>query len=457
MNPSPRVSFYTLGCRLNQAETAQIAQRFRRKGYRLVPHGDPVEVAVIHTCSVTERADQRCRQEIRRVKKSSPDAVLCAVGCYAQSDPDTVRGLLGVDLVVGNDRKYSLPTLIDGYEPGEGPEVHVSSKLDFSGLEVPEEGDFQETTRAHLKVQDGCDFHCGFCLLPRVRGAPRSRPFEEVIDAARRLVVRGFREIVVTGVNIGLYRDGVKNLGDVAQALSQLEGLDRIRISSIEPSTVPETLLEWLGSDPKACPHLHLPVQTGCETTLARMRRIYSIEDYARYVFRVKKLLPRITLGTDVIVGFPGETQEEFQASRNWISEMPFDYLHVFSYSDRIKTSATSQSEKVEPRIIKERSEDLRELGERQRRALYERWRGQRAELLTETLDRDGRRTGLTRHYLRVCLEETVPENAIVDVEIGAWRPENSCLGRLVGPIRLGPESDAEGRSPAFAAKEELE
>ncbi len=415
-----RISFYTLGCRLNHAETAQIAQKFRRDGYAIVAHGDATDVAVIHTCSVTERADQRCRQEIRKIHRSSPDALVCAVGCYAQSEPETVRKILGVDLVVGNDRKYGLSRLVSEYQQAAEPEVHVSNRLDFAEINVPEEGDYNET-RANLKIQDGCDFHCAFCLLPRIRGGPRSRPFREILDAGMRLVEKGHREIVVTGVNIGLYRDGSSTLADVARSLSDLPGLDRLRISSIEPSTISEDLLQWMETHPRACQHLHVPLQSGSDSILSDMRRLYTVSDYTRFIEHAKERMPGLGLGTDVIVGFPGETDEDFEKTQEALLGLPFTYLHVFSYSDRLKTPALGFSEKVHSKVIKSRSLSLRELSSRMRRVALEEAQGENHEVLFETVDDGGLRKGWTRSYLQVGVPASeVEENELAVVQLSS-------------------------------------
>jgi len=430
LRPIPRVSLTTLGCRLNQAETAQIAERFRKSGYVVVEHGEPVDVAVIHTCSVTERADQRCRQEIRRVHRQAPHALVCAVGCYAQSDPETVAGVLGVDLVVGNDKKYRLPELVAEHDRARGTAVHVSSRPLPLWLEATEAGDHTASTRANLKVQDGCSFTCRFCHLPRIRGAPRSRPVRDVLTAARELHARGHREIVLTGVNIGLYRDGDTGLADLARLLEEAAPLHRIRLSSIEPSTVSEDLLTWIEESPAACRYLHVPLQSGDDGVLQRMSRVGTTTDYSRLVDRIKSRMPELGLGTDVLVGFPGETDEEFETSLRFVTELPFDYLHVFSYSDRPRTVAERLPEKVASSTVTERSKRLRALGNRMRRVSLEKLVGRRVEVLLESKDDDGLRKGLTREYHRIGVDTKARENDLVVVEVDEVR-DGFALGHM--------------------------
>ncbi|MBD3297547.1 MAG: radical SAM protein, partial [candidate division Zixibacteria bacterium] len=377
MSRRRRVSFYTLGCRLNQAETALMAESFRQQGYDISEHGSPVDVAVINTCSVTERADARCRNEIRKIRRRSPDAVVCAVGCYAQADTDTVAAIMGVSLVVGTDKKYGLADLVQSYnqrichserseesafEPVDtagdkkqilrsaqediytdvtnGPEIHVSKRPDTGGFEYPAAGYYADLTRANIKIQDGCDFCCAFCLLPRVRGDARSRRLGDIVAEGYELARRGHKELIIAGVNIGTYAFEGFTIADVARSLSDIPGVERVRVSSIEPTTVNDDLLEWMATSPKACRHLHLPLQSGDDSVLKGMKRVYTTSDYAQFVDKAMRMMPDVGLGTDVIVGFPGEGEREFANSMRFVEEMPFSYLHIFSYSERPKTAA---------------------------------------------------------------------------------------------------------------------
>lgn len=414
-----RASFHTLGCRLNNAETALIAERFRVAGYDIVEHGRPVDVAVINTCSVTERADARCRNEIRKIRRRSPDAVVCAVGCYSQADTNTVAAITGVDLVVGTDRKYELVDLVHHHVANGGTAVHISVRPDASLIEYPAAGYYPHQTRANIKIQDGCDFCCAFCLLPRIRGAAYSRPLADVVAEGRELARRGHKEIVISGVNIGTYRDGDATIATVARELAGIPGVARVRVSSIEPTTVGDDLLEWMATDPKACRHLHLPLQAGDDKVLGRMKRVYTVCEYARFVERAKTLMPDLGLGTDIIAGHPGEGEAEFDGSVRLIEELPFSYLHVFSYSDRPRTAAVYADEKNPPQVVRERSDILHKLAQHKKQTFFAEHVGRTVDVLFETVDSDGWRKGFTGSYLRVGVPpELVGENELTEVTI---------------------------------------
>ena len=476
MSAKRRVSFYTLGCRLNQAETALMAESFRQQGYDVAEHGTPVEVAVINTCSVTERADARCRNEIRKIHKRSPDAVVCAVGCYAQADTATVAEILGVNLVVGTDLKYGLAELVKSYterhsvppsssydsEPiichserseesasqpspdqkqilhsvqddeesdTQLPEIHVSKRPDTGDFDYPAAGYYSDLTRANIKIQDGCDFCCAFCLLPRVRGDARSRRLGDIVAEGYELVRRGHKELIIAGVNIGTYAFEEFTIADVARSLSDIPGVERVRVSSIEPTTVNDDLLDWMATSPKACRHLHLPLQAGDDTVLKGMKRVYTTSDYAQFVEKAMRMMPDLGLGTDVIVGFPGEGEREFANSLRFVEEMPFSYLHVFSYSERPKTAAVYYDDKVPPPVVKERSNAMHEIGDRKKATFFERHIGQSVDVLFETVDSDGWRKGFTGSYLRVGVEpNAVNENEIASVTLFG-SADGFCLG----------------------------
>jgi len=404
VNKSPKVSFHTLGCRLNQSETALMMESFRQKGYQIVEHGRPADVSVINTCSVTERADARCRQEIRKVRKCAPTALICAVGCYAQADPQKVQSIEGIDFVVGTDKKYRLVDLIQKHKQktAQSPLVLVSNRPDTSDFDYPIAGYYPTNTRANIKIQDGCNFACSFCLIPRIRGLPHSRRLGDIMAEGYELVRRGHKELVITGVNIGLYRFEDKNIGHVAKALSQIPELERIRISSIEPSTIPTELIQWMSTSPKACQHLHIPLQSGDDKILSRMKRIYTTQQYSDFIHRVTRMMPLMGLGTDVIVGFPGETDASFKNTYEFVRSLPFTYLHVFTYSDRDKTLAKNYPDKVHSSIVKQRVQKMLTLGRQKRKTFYKKFLKQKMSVLFETVDGDGMRKGFTHNYIRV-------------------------------------------------------
>lgn len=444
------VSFYTLGCRLNQAETALIAERFRAQGYAIREHGQPVDVAVIHTCSVTEHADARCRQEIRKVRRKNPDAVVCAVGCYVQAEPDAVAAIESVDLIVGNDRKYELANLVRSFREGEVPsepalscrleragsvvaspsqvrkvDVHVSHRPGYDEFDFPMVGYYPHQTRANIKIQDGCDFCCAFCILPRIRGEARSRRLGDIIAEGHELARRGHKELVITGVNVGTYSFEEYGIADVAWQLSEITGVERIRISSIEPSTVSDDLLEWMATSSKACRHLHLPLQSGDDEMLVQMKRVYTTAEYARFVARAKAMMPDLGLGTDIMVGFPGESDRHFENSRRFVEEMPFSYMHVFSYSDRPKTVANYLDAKCHPSVVRERSAVLHDLAREKKLGFFNQHIGRTVDVLFEDIDGDGYRKGFTGNYVRVGIPpDAANENQVTAVRIGSVRED---------------------------------
>ncbi len=418
-NNGKRVSLFTLGCRLNQAETGLIADSFRGRGYNIVPFGETAEICVINTCSVTGRADAHCRNAIRRARKASPYGIVAAVGCYAQADTDAVASVLGVDYVIGTDRKLNVAEIIEGDLRPDTPQIITQRKHTTEPLEFTSVGYYPDSTRANIKVQDGCNFTCAFCILPRIRGKARSRRMGEILSEAKQLAARGHKEIVLAGVSIGSYEFGDFTLADVAREIEQIDGIARIRISSIEPTTVGDDLLEWMAASKKACRHLHLPVQSGDDGILEKMRRVYTIADYKQLVDRATTLMPDLGVGTDIIVGFPTEGDHEFQNSVKLVNELPFSYLHVFSYSDRPKTAGLKIPEKVNPEIIKQRSEFLHQLGEQKKRAFAERFIGREVEVLVERCDEQGRWNGFTGEYVKVYFESDDNfENKITKVAV---------------------------------------
>jgi len=412
-----RVSLFTLGCRLNQAETALIADSFRARGYAIVPFGEPAEVSIINTCSVTARADAHCRNAIRRARKASPDGVVAAVGCYTQSETDAVKAVIGVDYIIGTDRKLHIADIIgDGTRPPE-TEILIEYKHTNAPLQFQAVGYYPESTRANIKIQDGCNFNCAFCVLPRVRGRSRSRRISDIITEVRQLAERGHKEIVLAGVSIGSYAFDGSTIVDVAEQIAGIDAVRRVRISSIEPSTVTDDLLHWMAESEKACRHLHIPVQSGDDKVLAAMRREYTLDDFKRLVDQAMTLMPDIGLGTDIMVGFPGEGEAEFQNTVRLVEELPFSYLHVFSYSDRPKTTGMRLPQKNDPETIKDRSDFMHKLGEKKRRAFAEKHIGKPVEVLVERRDENGLWNGFTSQYMKVYFASDIElQNEMVSV-----------------------------------------
>jgi len=398
----PRVAFSTIGCRLNQAETALLKDGFQRRGFLPVEYGQDTDVLVLNSCTVTEGAEADCRRLVRQTLRQSPQAFVAVTGCYAQTGLEALRRIEGIDLIVGNQFKMQLPDILPSVlQQGKRsvPRVH-HERMDPENFLLEGVGDYS-TTRANLKIQDGCQFMCAFCLIPFARGRERSRLVDDAVREAKELVERGHRELVLTGVNIGQYQDEAIDLLGLISRLEAIGGLERIRISSIEPTTIPEGLLEHMQSSQKLCRFLHVPLQSGDDTMLRRMNRRYSVREYQEAMGCTMRMIPDVCFGTDVMVGFPGEGPTEFANTLALIQDLPFAYLHVFSFSPRPGTAATKMSDTVSPTIIKERSRILRELSWQKRKAFQQRFLGRELAVLFEE-EVNGTWTGLTDHYLRV-------------------------------------------------------
>jgi threonylcarbamoyladenosine tRNA methylthiotransferase MtaB len=403
-----RASFHTLGCRLNQAETATLSATFAARGYTIVDAGEEADVCVINTCSVTEGAEAKCRQAIRAMLRRSPHAYVVVTGCYAQVGVAALQRIEGLDLIVGTEDKMRLAELIEDQPQKLGqPWVVHSKKISRGDFTINLVGDYSGQTRAQVKIQDGCDFACAFCIIPFTRGGARSRQLDDIVREAHGLVEHGHREIVLTGVNIGTYASAGHDLLHVVQTLEDVSGLERIRISSIEPTTVSEALIDWMATSRKLCPYLHLPVQSGDNQVLQRMKRRYASTEFATFVERVAARVPDVCLGTDVMVGFPGEDEGAFANTRTLLADLPLAYFHVFSYSARPHTYAQRYAEQIPPSTVQERSRVLRELSTRKKAAFYRRFLGRTLRVLFEQCDDSGLYTGFSDNYLKVGVATT--------------------------------------------------
>ncbi len=400
-----RASFHTLGCRLNQAETASISATFANRGYHIVDYGADTDVCVINTCSVTEGAEAKCRQAVRTVLRRSPSAYVVVTGCYAQVGKEALQGIDGLDLIVGTAHKMQVVDLIDAPQKEAAPRVVHTPKIARDDFTLDVIGNYSAHTRANLKIQDGCNFACAFCIIPFSRGGARSRKFPDILREARGLVERGHREIVLTGVNIGTYTTDGHDLLQVIRALEDVDGLDRVRISSIEPTTIPEALVDWMATSSKLCPYLHVPLQSGDDGVLQRMKRRYTRADFAAFIERVTARVPDVCLGTDAMVGFPGEDEAAFANTRLLLADLPLAYCHVFSYSERPHTYAQRYTDPVPPAVIQARSRILRELSARKKAAFYRSHVGTTARVLFERLEPSGLYTGFSDNYLKVGVE----------------------------------------------------
>ncbi len=405
--PIKTVSFHTLGCKLNQAETDAIAADFKSQGYKIVPFREAADLIVINTCTVTDKADSKSRQMIRNAIKASPRGRIVAMGCYAQIRPEELSAIDGIDMVLGTNEKYHLLQFLKELESGNHAEplVYVN---DIGDINSYHESPFISTTgrtRAYLKIQEGCDYYCSYCIIPFARGKARSRPFYDCMNEARSLVEKGYRELILTGINVGTWHEDDRQLADLLDGLSSVAGLERIRVSSIEPNTVSDRLLELVVERDNICPHLHIPLQSGSPEVLRRMRRKYLLQDYYGLAERIAKIAPDIAWGTDLIAGFPGETEDEFQQTISAIQELPFTYLHIFRYSERYGTKASKLPGQVDFQVKKKRAVILRELGTKKKRKYIQNYIGREQLVLFETTDTQGLFTGMTPNYMCIKVE----------------------------------------------------
>ncbi|SDM33538.1 threonylcarbamoyladenosine tRNA methylthiotransferase MtaB [Daejeonella rubra] len=401
---SKKVAFYTLGCKLNFSESSAIGRQFNDAGFETVPFTDQADVYLINTCSVTDHADKKCRKVVKEALKHSPNAYIAVVGCYAQLKPKEISEIPGVDIVLGAAEKFMIIDYITDLTKQEKTQIFnqdISEAKEFISSYS-----FGERTRTFLKVQDGCDYTCTFCTIPLARGASRSDTIAHVIDQANEIALSGVKEIVLTGVNLGDFgiRDGIREdkFFDLIQSLDKVEGIDRIRISSIEPNLLSNEIIEFVSQSNKFVPHFHIPLQSGCNKVLALMRRRYKRELYSERVATIKSLMPDCCIGVDVIVGFPGETHDDFLDTYNFLNELEVSYLHVFTYSERENTPAAEMKGAVPGSVRAERSKMLHILSEKKRRAFYETQIGKSTEVLFEADHKNGFMHGFSRNYVKV-------------------------------------------------------
>ncbi|MCP9234772.1 tRNA (N(6)-L-threonylcarbamoyladenosine(37)-C(2))-methylthiotransferase MtaB [Lewinella sp. JB7] len=406
------VSFYTLGCKLNYSETSAIGRQFEAAGYREVPFREGADVVVINTCSVTEFADRKCRNVVRRALGGNAGARIIVVGCYAQLKPDEIANIEGVDLVLGAAEKFRILDFIDGIGGGAGKGMVRAGEVREADRFVSSFS-FGDRTRSFLKVQDGCDYKCTFCTIPLARGASRSSTVEQIVSDAEAIAARGVKEIVLTGVNIGDFGNGTAVIEgqrprkealfvDLARALDKVAGITRFRISSIEPNLCTDEVIEFVANSERFAPHFHMPLQSGNNKQLAQMRRRYRRELFAERVSHIRKVMPHCCIGVDLIVGFPGETEEDFLETYRFVQELDITYLHVFTYSERANTPAADMEGAVPLSERRRRNKMLGILSEKKRRAFYERHLGEVRPVLLEKSKTEGLLHGFTDNYVKV-------------------------------------------------------
>lgn len=410
---TPRsVAFHTLGCKLNYSETSSIGRQFEAAGYAAVDFNQGADIYVINTCSVTDFADKKCRQIVRRALKHSPEAKVVVVGCYAQLKPQEIAEIEGVDLVLGAAEKFRILDYVEELSKATSKGMVRAGEVAQANTFV-DAFSFGDRTRSFLKVQDGCDYKCTFCTIPQARGSSRSDTVENVVANARRIAAMGVKEIVLTGVNIGDFGNGTAVIEgtrtkkeamfiDLIRQLDQVEGIERFRISSIEPNLCTDEIIEFVAQSQRFVPHFHIPLQSGNNKQLREMRRRYKRELYAERVAHIKALMPHCCIGVDVIVGFPGETEADFMETYRFINELDIAYLHVFTYSERPNTPAYERADQVPMQERRRRNQMLAILSEKKRRHFYGQFLGTSREVLFEQSNTPGLMSGFTDNYLRV-------------------------------------------------------
>ncbi|MEP1032730.1 tRNA (N(6)-L-threonylcarbamoyladenosine(37)-C(2))-methylthiotransferase MtaB [Ekhidna sp.] len=396
-----KVAFYTLGCKLNYSETSSISRMFEGKGYVKVDFTDQPDIFIINTCSVTENADKKCKKIVKEAKKISPDSFVTIIGCYAQLKPKEIAEIQGVDAVLGAAEKFRLFDYLDDFTKGGVFASEIKEAKTYNASYS-----IADRTRTFLKVQDGCNYGCAFCTIPLARGKSRSDTIENIVRQAEEIARTEVKEVVLTGVNIGDFgiQEGRRKekFIDLVKALDEVEGIDRFRISSIEPNLLSSEVIEFVAQSKRFVPHFHIPLQSGSDNILKKMNRRYLSDLYQSRVEKIKSLMPNCCIGVDVIVGFPGETEEEFLTTYNFLNELDISYLHVFTFSERPNTKAVNMEGIVDLGERNQRSKMLRGLSEKKRRYFYEQMLGNTSEVLFEEDLQNGIMHGFTENYVRV-------------------------------------------------------
>lgn len=397
------VALHTLGCKLNYSETSTIGNQFLNNGFSVVDIKDKADVYVFNTCTVTENAEKECRQLVRRVLRTNPNAYVIITGCYAQLRPDEISEIEGVDAVLGSNEKFEIFSLLKAFNKKELSCIYVSPNDELNKFGLASSTDADSRTRAYFKIQDGCDYKCTFCTIPLARGKSRSMNPDLVVEEFTKLVKHGYKEIILTGVNVGDYGKSYDlNFYELLKKLIQVDGDFRIRISSIEPNLLTKDILNLTAESEKLCKHFHIPLQSGSDVILRSMQRRYTSDDYRKVILKAQQLIIDLGIGVDVIVGYPGETEKEFMETYNFLLELPISYLHVFTYSERPDTKALGFSGSVDPAERKRRSKMLRILSDKKKNDFYKCMIGKNIDVLFETKDEDDSIKGFSSNYVRV-------------------------------------------------------
>lgn len=428
-----RVSFHTLGCKLNFSETSTIARQFERGGYKRVEASEPTDVAVINSCSVTEHADKKCRNIIRKIHRRNPNAIIAVTGCYAQLKPNDIAAIEGVDIVIGNNDKGDLYRRVTELSEHSEAEVYSCSYDKINRFFAAySSGD---RTRSFLKVQDGCDYKCAYCTIHYARGASRNIAIADIVKEAQEIAESGQKEIVITGINTGDFGHTTgERFIDLLRALDKVEGIERYRISSIEPNLITDEIIEFCASSPRFMPHFHIPLQSGSTHILGLMRRRYTADKYRERIAKIRELMPDSFLGVDVIVGFPGEGEAEFMETYRLLEEVGASFLHIFPFSERPGTPAVTMPNKVQSSISTERVSRLEELSNRLHNSFANRYLNTTRKVLFESTVKDGIMFGYTDNYLRVKAQYDASQiNHICNVHLREIDSDGDIIGEIIG------------------------
>ena len=393
-----KAAFYTLGCKLNFSETSTISRQLTDLGFSKAEFNEGADVFVINTCSVTENANRECRRIIRKAKKISPSSIVIVTGCYAQLKPEAISCIDGVDMVVGANEKFNIPSLLKKFS-SQTTEIHGCS---INNLNYFSSYSLHDRTRSFLKIQDGCDYPCTYCTIPLARGKSRSDTISNIVKNAEEIAKNGIKEIVLTGVNIGDFKQEEMRFIDLIKQLDQVNGIERYRISSIEPNLITDEIIDFVKDSKKFMPHFHIPLQSGSDNVLKMMKRRYNTKLYFEKIKKIQKAIPNVCIGADVIVGFPGETNLEFNKTLNFIKDLNISYLHVFSYSERENTKAILLDNNVDKPKRAERSKMLRILSSKLQRLFYKRFENTKQTVLFEKDNKDGFVYGFTENYIKI-------------------------------------------------------
>ncbi|MCH7964474.1 MAG: tRNA (N(6)-L-threonylcarbamoyladenosine(37)-C(2))-methylthiotransferase MtaB [Bacteroidetes bacterium] len=429
-----KVALHTLGCKLNFSETSTIGKQFLSNGFEIVDFKDKADVYVFNTCTVTQNAERECRQLVRRVLRKNPEAFVVVTGCYAQLRPQEISDIPGVDAVLGSNEKFNLFNILNDFKKSELACIYVGSLNNVTDFGEAHSTDADSRTRAYFKIQDGCDYKCTFCTIPLARGSSRSMNPQYAVDEFKRLIDQGYKEIILTGVNVGDYGKSFGyNFFQLLTKLININGDFRIRISSIEPNLLTEDIIDLISGEKKLCNHLHIPLQSGSQDILKAMQRRYSVKDYEKIIFNANEKIEYLGVGVDVIVGFPGETENHFIETYNFLRDLPISYLHVFTYSERPDTKAINLTGKVEITEKKRRNKILRTLSEKKKHQFYKQMLGRDLDVLFEDELIDNKMKGFTSNYVRVINEyDQSFINELTSVNLNRITAEGICTGNIL-------------------------